>query len=292
MQNLLATFSTFDAWVAVLTLALLEIVLGIDNLVFIAILTGRLPKEKQKFARQFGLAAALVTRLLLLFSLAWIAKLTTPLFTIGFIEVHGEPLAVTGETIVLLGGGLFLIYKAVTEIYHKVELKDEGIRDTAVKASVGAVILNIALMDVIFSLDSVITAVGMVNDVPIMVAGVVIAMIVMVAFADPVSNFINKHASLKILALSFLLMIGTLLTAEALEFTVPKGFVYFAMFFSLGVQLVQMRYEANLQKHKLAERRIRSLIEPPLARCVTPRRGSPTGAAGWLPREGCSPRTA
>ena len=248
MENLLATFSTPSAWVAVLTLALLEIVLGIDNLVFIAILTGRLPKEKQKFARQFGLAAALVTRLMLLFSLAWIAKLTVPIFEIGFIQIRGEPLAVTGKTIVLLGGGLFLIYKAVTEIYHKVELKDEGIRDSTVTVSVGAVILNIALMDVIFSLDSVITAVGMVNDVAIMVAGVVIAMIVMVAFADPVSNFINKHASLKILALAFLLMIGTLLTAEALEFSVPKGFVYFAMFFSLGVELVQMRYDANLEK--------------------------------------------
>jgi len=250
MENLIATFSTPSAWVAVLTLALLEIVLGIDNLVFIAILTGRLPKEKQKFARQFGLAAALVTRLMLLFSLAWIAKLTVPIFEIGFIQVQGEPLAVTGKTIVLLGGGLFLIYKAVTEIYHKVELKDEGIRDSTVKVSVGAVILNIALMDVIFSLDSVITAVGMVNDVALMVAGVVIAMIVMVAFADPVSNFINKHASLKILALAFLLMIGTLLTAEALEFSVPKGFVYFAMFFSLGVELVQMRYDANLEKHE------------------------------------------
>jgi predicted tellurium resistance membrane protein TerC len=250
MESLLATFSTPGAWVAVLTLALLEIVLGIDNLVFIAILTGRLPKENQKSARQFGLAAALVTRLMLLFSLAWIAKLTVPIFEIGFIQVQGEPLAVTGKTIVLLGGGLFLIYKAVTEIYHKVELKDEGIRDSTVKVSVGAVIVNIALMDVIFSLDSVITAVGMVSDVALMVAGVVIAMIVMVAFADPVSNFINKHASLKILALSFLLMIGTLLTAEALEFSVPKGFVYFAMFFSLGVELVQMRYDANLEKHR------------------------------------------
>ena len=252
MENLVATFSTPAAWVAVLTLALLEIVLGIDNLVFIAILTGRLPKDQQKSARQFGLAAALVTRLMLLFSLAWIAKLTVPLFEIGFIQVHGEPLAVTGKTIVLLGGGLFLIYKAASEIYHKVELKDEGIRDSTVKVSFGAVILNIALMDVIFSLDSVITAVGMVEDVALMVAGVVIAMIVMVAFADQVSNFINKHASLKILALAFLLMIGTLLTAEALEFTVPKGFVYFAMFFSLGVELVQMRYDANLRKHESA----------------------------------------
>jgi len=248
MENLVAVFSTPAAWAAVLTLALLEIVLGIDNLVFIAILTGRLPREKQKFARQFGLAAALVTRLLLLFSLAWIARLTTPLFEIGFVHMHGEPLAVTGQTIVLLGGGLFLIYKAVTEIYHKVELKDEEVHTRPGGVSLGGVILNIALMDVIFSLDSVITAVGMVSEIPIMIAGVVIAMVVMVVFADAVANFINKHASLKILALAFLLMIGTLLTAEALEFTVPKGFVYFAMFFSLGVELIQMRYTINVEK--------------------------------------------
>jgi len=248
MDSVIATFLTPSALIAVLTLSLLEIVLGIDNLVFIAILTGRLPKEQQRSARRFGLAAALITRLMLLFSLSWIARLTTPLFEIPFIHVHGEALQVTGQTLVLLGGGLFLIYKATTEIYHKVELHDEGVRASSVSRSMAAVVLNIALMDVIFSLDSVITAVGMVNDIPIMVAGIVIAMIVMIAFADPVSNFINEHASLKILGLSFLLMIGTLLTAEALEFTVPKGFVYFAMFFALGVQLVQMRYEGNLKR--------------------------------------------
>ena len=253
LGSVLEVFSQPSAWVAVLTLSLLEIVLGIDNLVFIAILTGRLPKEQQKMARQLGLAAALLTRLLLLFSLAWIASLTTPLFVLDFVVVNGAPLAITGETIVLLGGGLFLIYKAVTEIYHKVELGDEGVRESTVTRSLGMVVLNIALMDVIFSLDSVITAVGMVNQIPVMVAGIVIAMIVMVAFADPVSNFINEHASLKILALAFLLMIGTLLTAEALHFSVPKGFVYTAMFFALGVELVQMRYEANLKRRRVLQ---------------------------------------
>lgn len=248
MEQFFAAFTAPGAWIAVLTLTLLEIVLGIDNLVFIAILTERLPREKQKIARQLGLAMALVTRLILLFSLSWIAKLTTPIATIEFIQIHGEPLVITGQTLVLLGGGVFLIYKAVTEIYHKVELKDEEIHVSAKARSLTAVIVNIALMDVIFSLDSVITAVGMVNEIPLMVAGVVIAMAVMVAFADPLSNFINAHASLKILALSFLLMIGTLLTAEALEFAVPKGFVYFAMFFSLGVEMIQMRYEANLER--------------------------------------------
>ena len=239
---------TFANLVALLTLALLEIVLGIDNLVFIAVLTGRLPKEQQKAARQLGLAAALVTRILLLFSLSWLAKLTTPLFTIDFINIEGKPLAVTGQTIILLGGGLFLIWKAVTEIYHKVELHDEGIRDTGKQMPFATVILNIALMDIIFSLDSVITAVGMANELAIMIAAIIVAMIVMIVFADSVSNFINKYASLKILALSFLLMIGTLLTAESVGFEIPKGFVYFAMFFSLGVELIQIRYEANLER--------------------------------------------
>jgi predicted tellurium resistance membrane protein TerC len=246
----LAVFSHPSAWVAVITLSLLEIVLGIDNLVFIAILTGRLPRKDQKKARQLGLAAALITRLLLLFSLSWIAGLTQPLATIEFLKVHGEPFKLTGQSIVLLAGGFFLMYKSVTEIYHKVELGDEGVRDSSVSQSLMMVVANIAVMDIIFSLDSVITAVGMVNDIPVMVAGIVIAMMVMVAFADPVSNFINKHASLKILALSFLLLIGTLLVGESIGFEIPKEIVYSAMFFALGVQLVQMRYEANVKRRK------------------------------------------
>jgi len=252
MSQVLSAFATPEAWIAVLTLSLLEIVLGIDNLVFIAILTGRLPREQQKRARQLGLAMALITRLILLFSLSWIASLTHPLLTLDFVQVHGAPFEVTGQALVLFLGGLFLIYKATTEIYEKVELRDEEEQQVRVVRSMGAVVANIALMDVIFSLDSVITAVGMVNRIPIMVAGVVIAMIVMIAFADPVSNFINEHASLKILALSFLLMIGTLLTAEAIGFEIPKGFIYFAMFFALAVEMVQMRYEANLKRRQVA----------------------------------------
>jgi predicted tellurium resistance membrane protein TerC len=248
MESVLALITAPSNWIAVLTLALLEIVLGIDNLVFIAILTGSLPKEQQKPARQFGLAAALVTRLLLLFSLSWIARLTTPLLTIGWLKVHGGSFELTGKSIVLLGGGLFLLYKAVTEIYHKVELHDEGVRPSEVSRSLLMVVGNIALMDIVFSLDSVITAVGMVNKIPVMVAGIVIAMIVMVAFADPVSNFINDHASLKILALAFLLLIGALLTGEAFGYEIPKGFIYFSMFFALGVQMIQMRYDTNVER--------------------------------------------
>lgn len=253
MGEVLATFTHPSAWIAVLTLSLLEIVLGIDNLVFIAVLTSRLPKAKQKPARQFGLGAALATRLLLLFSLSWIAGLTTPLLTISALKVAGEPFELTGQSIVLLGGGLFLMYKSVSEIYHKVELGDEGVREGGVSQSLVTVVVNIALMDVIFSLDSVVTAVGMVNDIPVMVAGIVIAMAVMVIFADSVSNFINEHASLKILALAFLLLIGTLLTGEALGFELPKGFIYFAMFFALGVELIQMRYDSNLKARAARE---------------------------------------
>ncbi len=242
----MAELFTLENLVALLTLASLEIVLGIDNLVFIAILTARLPQEQQKLGRQIGLVAALGTRLLLLFSLSWIVGLTEPLFTVP-INIHGEPFGVTGQTLVLLVGGLFLIWKATTEIYHKVELREEAEHAKAA-ASFSMVIANIAIMDVVFSLDSVITAVGMVDHLWVMIGGVVIAMVVMIVFADPVSNFINANPSLKILALAFLLMIGTLLTAEALHFEIPKGFVYFAMFFSLAVDLVQMRYEANLLK--------------------------------------------
>lgn len=248
MESVVALLVDPANWVAVVTLALLEIVLGIDNLVFIAILTGKLPKEQQKSARQFGLAAALVTRLLLLFSLSWIARLTTPLLTIEWLQVHGEPFALTGKSIVLLGGGLFLVYKSVSEIYHKVELCDEGVRASGVSKSLMLVVGNIALMDIVFSLDSVITAVGMVNKIPIMVAGIVIAMIVMVAFADPVSNFINDHASLKILALAFLLLIGALLTGESIGYEIPKGVIYFSMFFALAIQMIQMRYDANAER--------------------------------------------
>lgn len=248
----MSSLLTAENLIALLTLASLEIVLGIDNLVFIAILTARLPKEQQKLGRQIGLVAALLTRLVLLFSISWIARLTTPLFEVPFIPMAAEgggfqPWEVTGRALILFVGGLFLLWKATTEIYAKVELHEHESHARAA-ASFGAVIANIAVMDLIFSLDSVITAVGMVDEISIMIAGVVLAMLVMIAFADPVSNFINRNASLKILALAFLLMIGTLLTAEALHFEIPKGFVYFAMFFSLAVDLIQMRYETNLHK--------------------------------------------
>lgn len=257
---MLALFARPESWIAVGTLALLEIVLGIDNLVFIAILTGRLPAERRKSARQIGLALALLTRLALLFSISWIVGLTEPL--IPPFSLLGHEIEVTGRALILFVGGLFLMYKSVGEMYHKVELKDEGeAHDTRRKAtSFGGVLVSIALMDVIFSLDSVITAVGMVGEIPLMVAGVVIAMVVMIAFANPVSEFINANPSLKILALAFLLMIGTLLTAEAellpIPFEFSKGYVYFAMAFSLAIEFVEMRYERNVARRRASGRKL------------------------------------
>ena len=248
IAEIIEIFSTPQAWIALLTLTSLEIVLGIDNLVFVAIVTERLPEHQRSFGRRVGLALALVGRLVLLFSIAWIMGLTEPLWEFVAFGHHVE---VTGQSLILLVGGLFLIYKATTEIHHKVELKDEEVHGAGKAATLGKVLVTIALMDLVFSLDSVITAVGLVGDIPVMVAAIVIAMGVMIWFADPVSEFVSANPAIKILALSFLMLIGVLLTAEAFEFGIPKGYVYFAMAFSLLVELVQMRYQRNI-KRKLA----------------------------------------
>lgn len=231
------------SWAAIATLTLLEIVLGIDNIVFIAILTARLPKEKQATGRRLGLALALVTRLLLLFAISWITGLEQPLLTVAGFDVSGRAL-------ILLAGGLFLIVKSTREIYAKTEMTEEraGKRPSA-PAGLGPVVVQVALMDIIFSLDSIVTAVGMVSKLPLMIMAIVIAMLVMFVFADKVSSFINDHPSLKILALAFLLLIGVLLVAEGAGAEFPRGYVYFAMAFALGVDLLQMRYESNREKH-------------------------------------------
>jgi predicted tellurium resistance membrane protein TerC len=227
------------SWAAIATLTLLEIVLGIDNIVFIAILSARLPKQQRALGQRLGLALALVTRLLLLFTISWITGLEHPLVVVaGF--------GVSGRALILLAGGLFLIVKSTTEIYRKTEMVEE--RDgkaAAAVASLGSVIVQIALMDIIFSLDSIVTAVGMVNKLPLMITAIVISMAVMIVFADRVSHFINDHPSLKILALAFLLLIGVLLVAEGAGAAFPRGYVYFAMAFALVVDLLQMRHETN-----------------------------------------------
>ena len=226
-------------WISLLTLTALEIVLGIDNIIFISILAGKLPKEQQAKARKVGLGLAMFMRIGLLASLAWMVKLTAPLFTVLGQEISGRDL-------ILLVGGLFLIGKSTFEIHDKLE-GEEGHSSAKVHAKFGSVLIQIALLDIVFSLDSVITAVGMANDLPIMVTAMVIAMLVMLVSAGAVSRFIDGHPSLKILALAFLLLIGVMLVAEGMGTHIEKGYIYFAMAFSLLVELVNMRYRRKQQ---------------------------------------------
>ncbi|KRW74270.1 hypothetical protein AO735_13115 [Pseudomonas sp. TTU2014-096BSC] len=228
--------SSPEIWVAFLTLTALEIVLGIDNIIFISILVARLPKEQQPKARFFGLALAMGTRILLLLSIAWVMRLTDDLFT---VMDHG----VSGRDLILFFGGLFLLFKSTMEIWHSVEGEEEQASGTGgvVKAGFVGIILQIAVIDIVFSLDSVITAVGLVDNVQVMIAAIVIAVGVMMLSAGTISDFIEKHPTLKILALSFLIVVGTLLVAEAFGAHVPKGYVYFAMAFSLAVEALNIR---------------------------------------------------
>lgn len=239
--------SSPEIWVAFLTLTALEIVLGIDNIIFISILVGRLPKEQQPKARFFGLALAMGTRILLLLSIAWVMRLTDDLFT---VFGHG----VSGRDLILFFGGLFLLFKSTMEIWHSVEGEEasDGATGGAVKASFVGIILQIAVIDIVFSLDSVITAVGLVDNVQVMIAAIVIAVGVMMLAAGTISEFIEKHPTLKILALSFLIVVGTLLVAEAFGAHVPKGYVYFAMVFSLGVEAINIRMRKAMHR-KLKE---------------------------------------
>ncbi len=236
-----------EIWVAFLTLTALEIVLGIDNIIFISILVSRLPKEQQPKARFFGLALAMGTRILLLLSIAWVMRLTADLF-----HVFGE--GISGRDLILFFGGLFLLFKSTAEIYHSLEGAEEGGPD-APKKTYGfmGIIVQIAIIDIVFSLDSVITAVGLVEHVPVMVAAIVISVIVMMLSASTISDFIDKHPSLKMLALSFLIVVGTVLIAESFDVHVPKGYVYFAMAFSLAVEAINIRLRGRMKKQQQAE---------------------------------------
>ena len=222
-----------QAWMGFVTLAVLEVVLGIDNLVFISILAGKLPARDQARARRLGLALALVGRIGLLLSLSWVIHLTDPLFTVLKEEISGRDL-------VLIVGGLFLLAKATHEIHDRLE-GEEGHASTRVAPSVASVLVQIALLDIVFSLDSVITAVGMVDKISVMVAAVITAVGFMMVFATKVSDFIHRHPSVKMLALSFLLMIGVMLVAEGLDQHIPKGYVYFSMAFSVFVEALNIR---------------------------------------------------
>lgn len=222
-----------EIWISLLTLTVLEIVLGIDNIVFISILAGKLPPGKQAKARNWGLGLAMLTRVLLLLSISWVMGLTAPIFSVLGQEISGRDL-------ILLIGGLFLIYKSTKEIHEKLE-GEEGADDKKVASSFAGVIAQILVLDIVFSLDSVITAVGMADEVGVMIAAVIIAVIIMMFSAGPISRFVEKHPTVKMLALSFLVLIGVSLIAEGLEQHIPKGYIYFAMAFSVLVEILNLR---------------------------------------------------
>ena len=234
-----------EAWIAFATLLALEIVLGIDNVVFISILAGKLPANQQAKARYLGLALAMVTRIILLFSISWMVRLTAPLFTVFGVEISGRDL-------ILIVGGLFLIGKSTHEIHQKLE-GERGQVSARVAPTFTGVIVQILLLDVVFSLDSVITAVGMVNQIGIMVAAVVVAVIVMIGFAGAIGRFVERHPTVKMLALSFLLLIGMTLMAEGFDQHISKGYIYSAMAFSVFVEVLNLRAKKAAEPVKFHE---------------------------------------
>ena len=238
-----------NAWIALLTLTVLEIVLGIDNIIFISILSGKLPEHQQKRARQIGLILAMVMRVGLLFSIAWLVRLTEPIFSILSQDISGRDL-------ILLLGGLFLIYKATREIHEKLEGM-EGERAISGTATFGSVIFQIMLLDIVFSLDSVITAVGMADELAVMVIAVMVAVFIMLFAVGPISSFVEAHPTVTMLALSFLLLVGMTLVAESFDVHVPKGYIYFAMGFSIFVEALNLRFQK-----KRSPVRLRTPSEP------------------------------
>ncbi|WP_122667953.1 TerC family protein [Pseudomonas viridiflava] len=237
-----------EIWAAFFTLTALEIVLGIDNIIMISILVGHMPKAMQPRTRIVGLALAMVTRILLLLSITWVMRLTDDLFSVlgkGF----------SGRDLILFCGGLFLLWKSSQEIYHGLEGEEEGATPRGGNGQFFYTIIQIAILDIVFSLDSVITAVGMVSDIPVMIAAIVTAVLVMMLCSGAISDFINRHPSLKMLALSFLILVGTVLIADAFDVHVPKGYVYFAMVFSLGVETIniRMRMARAVRKERMSD---------------------------------------
>ena len=224
-----------ETWIAFITLVALELVLGVDNVIFISILAGKLPRDQQARARSTGIAMAVITRILLLLSLSWIISLEEPLFTLPLLNV-----GISGRDLILLAGGLFLLWKSTHEIHQKLE-GEEGHASAKVAGAFWSVIIQIMLLDIVFSLDSVITAVGMVDELAIMISAVVIAALVMIFSAGPLSEFVDNHPTIKMLALSFLLLIGFTLIVEGLHQHIPKGYIYFAMGFSIFVEMLNLR---------------------------------------------------
>ncbi|MBA2498249.1 MAG: TerC family protein [Chitinophagaceae bacterium] len=230
---------------ALITLTFLEIILGVDNIIFISIVSNKLPQSQQGKARTIGLILAMLFRILLLLGITWLIGLTDPVFTIGFIEdANGLPLGISWKDIILILGGIFLIFKSTLEIHHKLEVPGEA-KVVKAPAAFSSVILQIVLVDAVFSFDSILTAIGLIDNVIIMIIAVVISMIIMMIFAGPISRFINKHPTLQILALAFLILIGVLLIAEGFHQHINKSFIYSAIAFSLIVELINMKMRKN-----------------------------------------------
>jgi predicted tellurium resistance membrane protein TerC len=253
-------FSSPEVWVSLLTLTFLEIVLGVDNIIFLSIISAKLPESEQPRARNIGLMLAMGLRIILLFGLTWIISMKEPLFTIDFLGIHG---GVTGQGLILFIGGLFLLYKATSEIHHKLESPDgDDPSVSPAKATLNSVIIQIALINIVFSFDSILTAVGIADNLWIMIIAVVISVLVMMLFSGPVSKFVNDHPTVQMLGLSFLILIGFSLIAEAahighfIEGSVPKGYLYFAIFFSLFTEVLNIRMrkaKKPVQLHGYAE---------------------------------------
>lgn len=239
-------FMELDTWVALLTLTFMEIVLGIDNIIFISIVAGKLPEDQQKKARIGGLGLALIMRILLLLSITWLIGLTEPVITVFGIEF-------SWRDIILAGGGIFLLIKSILEIHTKVEGEDHE-QEVKKVSSFGFAILQIVLLDLIFSFDSILTAVGLTDEIMLMVIAVIVSIVIMMIFAKAVGDFVNKYPTIQILALSFLILIGFMLIMEGLEYHVPKGYIYFAVFFSLIIEMLNIRFR---------KKQTRTLEEPP-----------------------------
>jgi predicted tellurium resistance membrane protein TerC len=239
---MLELISDPQAWIAFITLSALEIVLGIDNIIFISILVGRLPHARRKSARISGLAFAMLTRVALLFSIVWLTRLTRPWFFLG-------EQGVSGRDLILFLGGLFLLVKSVLEIHHTLEGAAEE-RSAPVFSGFFMTVAQIGIIDIVFSLDSVFTAVGLANDLPVMVAAVIVAILVMMVVSGAISDFVDRHPTIKILALAFLILIGVALIAEGAHFEIPKGYLYFAMAFSVVVEMINIRLRRHLDRNK------------------------------------------
>ena len=246
-------FATPEAWIALGTLTALEIVLGVDNIIFISILVGRLPEHQRKFARRTGLGLAMIARLALLFSISWVMGLTETWFS-----VFG--MGISGRDVILIGGGLFLLAKATHEIHNSLEGPDENGR-TVVVTGLGMVLVQIGVLDIVFSLDSVITAVGLVDHVSIMAIAIILAVGVMLIAAEPIGVFVDRHPTIKILALSFLILVGVTLMVEGFDVHVPKGYIYFAMAFSVAVEMLNIRMRRKAAKPVRLRKPIRNATE-------------------------------